>query len=194
MKCISINDISFSYDNQVVYEHFSASFPFGETSVIMSPSGTGKTTLLYLIAGLLAVQNGTIIYPMENPKFSMVFQDDRLLDYLSVEKNIKLVRSDVSSTEIKQCLVGLGIEQCEKKKVKHLSGGQRQRVAIARALLADYDIMLLDEPFTGIDEQTKEKVIDYLKEKCKDKTVLMVTHDRGEAEKMGHIIPIMNIM
>lgn len=185
MNYISIEDISFSYNENVVFENFSAKFPVGEFSAVMSPSGRGKTTLLYLIAGLLTPSSGSVSYPHDNPVFSMVFQDDRLIDSISASANIKLVNSKVSACDIDDCLGALGLGGRSHKKVRHLSGGERQRVAIARALLADYDILLLDEPFTGLDDDTKKVVIEYIKSRTVGKTVLLVTHDKTEAELCG---------
>lgn len=188
MNTITLNNISFAYDKDYIFKEYSISFPAKKRSIIMSPSGSGKTTLLYLIAGLLKINSGSISYPQSNPKFSMVFQDSRLIDYISVESNLKLVNSTLSDRDISDCLSELGLNGYEHKKVKHLSGGEKQRVAIARAILADYDILLMDEPFTGLDDYTKETVIKYIKNKTADKTVLIVTHDKSEAEALGNSI------
>ena len=184
MNAIALENISFSYDQKSIFKDYSISFPAEKLSVIMSPSGSGKTTLLYIIAGLLNVDSGSIYYPKDNPKFSMVFQDSRLIDYITVENNIKLVNSTLSDSDISECLDSLGLCGFSHKKVKHLSGGEKQRVAIARAILADYDILLLDEPFTGLDNKTKESVMNYIKTKTALKTVLVVTHDKSEAEAL----------
>lgn len=197
MEGIWIQELSFSYGNRrenicdstagpvLIIHEYSAHFPEGEVSVIMAPSGSGKTTLLFLIAGLLPVQKGRIVYSMEQPKCSMVFQDGRLVENLSVQKNIQMVNGSLSEAEVEECLVQLGLEGFQNKKVRKLSGGEKQRVAIARALLADYDILLLDEPFTGLDQVTKEKVIGYIKRMAAGKTILLVTHDKTEAQLMG---------
>lgn len=185
MKYISVDNISFSYGEKNVFENFSAEFPTKKLSVIMSPSGSGKTTLLYLIAGLLKPSCGNITYPDSNPKFSMVFQDNRLIDSLSVFRNIKMANSNLSLEDITDCLKALGIDGMHQKKVKDLSGGEKQRVAIARALLADYEILLMDEPFTGLDKETKLSVINYVKNRTANKTVLLVTHHKTDAELCG---------
>lgn len=183
MDYISVNDISFSYDDKKVFEHFSARYPKGKCSVVMSPSGSGKTTLLLLIAGILKKDTGSIIYPVKKPRFSMVFQDLRLIEELDTVKNIKMVNGKLNDGELDECLEKLGIKEVKGKKVSCLSGGEKQRVAIARALLAEYDVLLLDEPFAGLDHETKNKVIEYLKEKTAGKTIIMVTHDKSEASK-----------
>lgn len=180
-KNITIENIDFSYDDKDVFRNYSQSFPIGETSVIMAPSGFGKTTLLYIIAGLLTPTKGSIAIPINNPRFSFAFQDLRLIDTLNVKKNITLVNSNISNKEIDNCLEALNIKNLIDKKVSTLSGGEKSRVSIARALMAEYDILLLDEPFNGIDDITKEKVINYIKEKTAHKTVLLVTHNKDEA-------------
>ena len=178
---ISIENVCFSYEDKAVFENYSQSFPIGETSVIMAPSGFGKTTLLYMISGLLSPTKGSIDIPINNPRFSFAFQDLRLIETLSVKKNITLVNSNISNKEIDNCLEALDIKSLIDKKVSTLSGGEKSRVSIARALMAEYDILLLDEPFNGIDDITKEKVINYIKEKTAHKTVLLVTHNKDEA-------------
>lgn len=185
---ISINNISFSYNDKDVFKDFSATFTEGETTTIMSPSGKGKTTLLYLISGLLTPENGDIAYRIPSPKFSMVFQDNRLIEASSITNNIKLINPNLNKNDISLCLEALGLYGYDNKRVKHLSGGEKRRVAIARAILADFDILLMDEPFTGLDDDTKEIVIQYIKERTAGKTVLLVTHNKTEAQKFGNSI------
>ena len=181
-KIINIENISFAYEDKIVFENYSQRFPIGETSVIMAPSGFGKTTLLYMIAGLISPTNGNINIPINNPKFSFAFQDLRLIESLNVKKNITLVNSNISTNDLDKCLEALDIKDLADKKVSALSGGEKSRVSIARALMADYDILLLDEPFNGLDDTTKDNVIKYIKEKTAHKTVLLVTHNKDEAD------------
>lgn len=181
-KNINIENISFAYEDKIVFENYSQRFPIGETSVIMAPSGFGKTTLLYMIAGLISPTNGNINIPINNPKFSFAFQDLRLIESLNVKKNITLVNSNISTNDLDKCLEALDIKDLADKKVSTLSGGEKSRVSIVRALMADYDILLLDEPFNGLDDTTKDKVIKYIKEKTVHKTVLLVTHNNDEAD------------
>lgn len=181
-KSINIENISFAYEDKIVFENYSQRFPIGKTSVIMEPSGFGKTTLLYMIAGLISPTNGNINIPINNPKFSFAFQDLRLIESLNVKKNITLVNSNISTNDLDKCLEALAIKDLADKKVSTLSGGEKSRVSIARALMADYDILLLDEPFNGLDDTTKDNVIKYIKEKTAHKTVLLVTHNNDEAD------------
>ena len=181
-KSINIENINFAYEDKIVFENYSQRFPIGETSVIMAPSGFGKTTLLYMIAGLISPTNGNINIPINNPKFSFAFQDLRLIESLNVKKNITLVNSNISTNDLDKCLEALAIKDLADKKVSTLSGGEKSRVSIARALMAYYDILLLDEPFNGLDDTTKDNVIKYIKEKTAHKTVLLVTHNNDEAD------------
>jgi len=192
---ILIEDICFSHDNQMkaIFDNYSASFPMGQVSIIMSPSGRGKTTLLNLIAGLLKPSSGSISIPVENPRFAAVFQDLRLIENISIKKNILLVNQALSDSEIAEALNALGLFYDDKTseadksnyadiKVAKLSGGEKQRVAIIRALLSPSDILLLDEPFSNLDTDSKNKAIKYIKEKTAHKTVLLVTHDENDAK------------
>lgn len=179
---IELENISYSYEDKNIFEHFNLKLKEGETTVIMAPSGNGKTTLLHLLAGLLKPQNGNILFPIPNPRISMVFQENRLLESARVFQNIKLVNQALTKEEILSLLQSLNLSDCYLKKAGHLSGGQARRLTIARALACQYDILLLDEPFTGLDEETKWKVMNFLKERTKGKTVLLVTHNKEEAE------------
>ncbi len=185
---ISINNISFSYEDKTIFNKYSTTFKAGELSIIMSPSGSGKTTLLFLISGLLTPDSGSITYPVISPRFSFVFQDNRLIENSSVISNIKLVNPSIANTNISECLHALGLYNYEYKKVRNLSGGEKQRVAIVRALMAEYDILLMDEPFTSLDNDTKNIVMDYIKKRTAQKTVLLVTHNQTEADILGQNI------
>lgn len=191
---ISLENICFSYGDKIIFSDYNHDFPIGETSVIMAPSGFGKTTLLYLIAGLVTPAKGNINIPISTPRFSFAFQDLRLIESATVLKNITLVNSNLAAKKIKSanvdnsnknglddCLNALGLKSLAHKKVSTLSGGEKSRVAIARALMADYDILLLDEPFNGLDDETKLSTMKYVKEKTARKTVLLVTHNKDEA-------------
>ena len=155
---------------------------------MMAPSGAGKTTLLRILAGLEKVDSGQI-EGLEGLRISMVFQEDRLCENLSASANIRLVRGKKPWGRDKKLeakiskAVGLG--GCEDQPVREFSGGMRQRTALLRALYSEWDVLFLDEPFKGLDEETKELVIEYTKKQCFGKTVIFVTHDRSEAGKMG---------
>lgn len=187
MKDILLKDICKTYGTHPVLLHFSARFPAGQTTCIMGESGCGKTTLLHILMKLVKPDSGTI----ENMPQSIaaVFQEDRLCEGFSAAKNIRLTaRAPLSDETIQNHMeqVGLG-EDAWGKPVRELSGGMKRRVAILRAVLSDRDILILDEPFKGLDESTRALTAAYLRKSSAGKTVLMVTHDPDEVALMGGI-------
>lgn len=169
-----------AYGEKQVLSDFSAVFQQGRITALMGPSGCGKTTLLRILLGLEAPDSGEVSLPSDS--VAAVFQEDRLSEPLTAVANVRLVRPDTPREEIRDllCRLGLAGEDCEKP-VSTLSGGMRRRVAIARAIAKDPDILILDEPFSALDAETKQEVISYLKEALVGKTVLLVTHDEREA-------------
>ncbi len=161
----------------------------------MAPSGSGKTTLLHLIAGLLKPQTGKIVYPWTHPRFSMVFQENRLLEQETLLDNLRFITPDLDMESVQNLLEQAGLRnyityrqdsrKCTTPPVGRLSGGEKRRIAIIRSLLAKYDILLMDEPFTGLDEVSKNQIIALIKNMTKDKTVICVTHNQKEAEALG---------
>lgn len=181
-----VEHLCFSYKEKKIFDDFNISFPVGECSAIMASSGYGKTTLLYLIAGLLPVLKGNIIYPVKNPSFSFVFQENRLINQISIASNLHMVNSKLTNAEICKYLLQVGLNSDYLYNIPcQLSGGEQRRVAILRALIAEYDILLLDEPFTGLDYTSKNMMMDYIKDNTKGKTVLLVTHQKEEASYLG---------
>lgn len=182
---IIINQLSKKYGDNQVLNHFTASLEEGSITIIMAPSGSGKTTLLRILAGIETADSGNI-NGMLNKKISMVFQEDRLCENLSSLSNVRLVcDKSISKQQIIDSLWAAGLAGSELQPVRELSGGMRRRVALVRAIMVPYDILILDEPFKGLDEENKRNMIHYTKEKCKGKTVIMVTHEESEAVLMG---------
>ena len=175
---ISIRNLTIKYDEAKVIEDFSCNFSIG-TYAIMGKSGIGKTSLIRAMLGLIPYE-GTIDYDPE-PLFSVVFQEDRLCEGISVRKNIAMV-SDIPDEAITEALNELGLENCLNTRVSELSGGMKRRVAILRGLLANSNILILDEPFKGLDADNKITVMECVKKKTSDKTVLLITHDLSEAK------------
>lgn len=181
---IKFNHIRKSFADKPVLKDFTLEIKEGETVVFMGPSGVGKTTLLRIAAGLENPDSGEVTGIPEKKAF--VFQEDRLAEDYSVASNIKMASSARISAEVlEKHLEELGLAGEAKNKVRKLSGGMKRRVAIARAVVADADIIFLDEPFKGLDDELKTKVMDYVKIHTAGKTVLAVTHDLKEAEYMG---------
>lgn len=172
-----------SYGEHTVLADLTATFPRGKATCIMAPSGVGKTTLLRLIAGFERPDGGSIAGA--DGGISAVFQENRLSDRANAVQNAMLGRPDATREEAKEILTALGLGEHLKKPVSSLSGGMRRRVAIARALLSDAPLLLFDEAFKGLDEQTKKQTVKVVLEKTRGKTLLAVTHDENEAALLG---------
>jgi len=177
----------------------------GEMLVILGPSGCGKTTLLRTIAGFESPTDGririgeTIVsdqnvhVPPNLRKIGMVFQDLALWPHLSVDSHLQLVAHE-NQELISSILERLQLSDKVKCFPSQLSGGEQQRLAIARALVTKPEILLLDEPFTGLDWQLKDESITLIKKIQEDFniTIIYVTHDQFEASKTGERFAIMN--
>ena len=174
---LKIDNLTFSYDNKTIFSDFSLEVKNGEKIWLSGPSGCGKTTLIKLILGLLKPQNGEVIKTDLTP--SVVFQENRLLPFYTVMQNIELVGGDKNLAE--EILSSLGISETKDLYPASLSGGMKRRAAIARALSVPFDLLILDEPFNGIDDKNLESAIDCIKKFTRDKTVILITHNREEA-------------
>ena len=129
--------------------------------------------------------DGGTITGIQGARLAVVFQEDRLLEFMTPVGNIRLTAPSLSKEIIRKELTAMGLGGCMTQPVRELSGGMRRRVAILRALLAESDVLLLDEPFKGLDEETKACVIERTRALSAGKTVVLVTHDEREAKAMG---------
>lgn len=186
---ILINDLYKAFGDKTVFKGLKLSIRTGAVTCIMGASGSGKTTLLNIISGLLPKDKGEISFPFENPSFSWVFQENRLCDDFSAVANIKLVTGKkLSLSEIRESLSELGLDADLNKPVSEFSGGMKRRVAIARAMLYDGDIVILDEPFKGLDENMRETVIRFILSGLNGRTCICVTHDRRDVDDLKAIL------
>ncbi|MGL4738149.1 MAG: ABC transporter ATP-binding protein [Cellulosilyticaceae bacterium] len=178
---ISIRGLTKMYGKQKIYEGLDASIEHGKVTAVMGPSGCGKTTLLRILAGLEPYEQGQIL-GLEDQRIGMVFQEDRLIPWLTVEENIQFVVE--AEYPISELLTLLGLGGLEKAKIHELSGGMQRRVSLGRALAYEGDILLMDEPFKGIDEVFKRQLMEWLRQKwvLGQQTVLWITHDLEEAK------------
>lgn len=186
---LSIKNISFSYGEKQVFKDFSLSISQGDRVCLFGESGCGKTTLLRLILGLERPQKGSI-NKKDGLRFSAVFQENRLLPFDTVYDNITLIGADKSTAEHQ--LNALGLEGIGDKYPSELSGGMKRRAAIARALSADYDVLILDEPFAGLDSENIISAAKHINETTKDKTIILVTHSEEEAKLLDAEFVMLN--
>lgn len=180
----------------------------GELISLLGASGCGKTTILKSIAGLLDTEKGAIYLdgkeiqklPPEKRGTVIVFQDLRLFPHMNVEKNIafplelKKVPKEQQKEIVKKLLEEVQLAGYEKRKIKEMSGGQLQRVALARALAGEPSILLLDEPFSGLDEKLRLEMGELVKkiQRGRKITTILVTHDKREALRMSDRIALMD--
>lgn len=189
---LMIKEITKSYGKQNVLENISFNLNESERICIYGKSGIGKTTLLRIIAGLEKADSGKITFV---GKVSMVFQEDRLLENTDVYTNLYCVLgSRFDKAEVDMHLKEVGLEGAGNKIVSELSGGMKRRVAIVRCMMKSSEIILLDEPFKGLDTILKDNIIRYVVKYLNGRAVIMVTHDISEAEKIqAEIIEIKNL-
>ncbi len=186
VNTIILKDITKSYGENLVLDKVSFILSSNQPIALMGKSGIGKTTLFRIILGLETIDAGIIQKEKQLERSSVVFQENRLLEQLTVEKNLKIVcRTKKQREEIEELLSCLGLKGCAKQKVNTLSGGMKRRVDIGRAILFDAPILLLDEPFQGLDVKTKQQVMQLVKETMKGKIVLLITHEKEEAIFLG---------
>ncbi len=181
---MKIQHLCKSFDGKVVLDHVSLTLESGGTACLMAPSGRGKTTLLRCIAGLEAPDSGQITGLPE--RIACVFQEDRLCDGFSAVDNIRLVTGKaLGEGEIRRHLEELGLAGSLDQPVRELSGGMRRRVVISRAVCFGADLLLLDEPFKGLDDESRQQTADYILRHRGAAAILCVTHDREDAAALG---------
>ena len=178
---IIFKNVSFSYDKLQVLNNFNLIVSDGECVQLYGVSGSGKTTVLRLVLGLETADCGSIIVPQ---KIATVFQEDRLLENIDVQKNIRLVLSKDQYNFADSLLKEFGLYDVRKKKVSELSGGMKRRVALVRAIAYGGDALILDEPFNGLDTNNKQIAANIIKREFieKNKPVLLITHVNEDAD------------
>lgn len=183
---MKIQHLCKSFDGKMVLDHVSLTLESGGTACLMAPSGRGKTTLLRCIAGLETPDSGQITDLPE--RIAYVFQEDRLCDGFSAVDNIRLVTGKaLGEGEIRRHLEELGLAGSLDQPVRELSGGMRRRVVISRAVCFGADLLLLDEPFKGLDDEARQQTADYILRHRGAAAILCVTHDREDAAALGGV-------
>ena len=177
MNGIKIENLSKSFGEKTVISSLSCFIEHGKVTLIVGPSGVGKTTLLRMLAGLEKADAGEI-HGLENKRIVYLFQEDRLFPWLTAEENVAAVSDEKGRKEKARTLLSeLSLGDAVKKFPSELSGGMSRRVAIARALMADGDVIILDEPFQGLDAESEKRSLEVIKNRCNGKTVIAVTHN-----------------
>lgn len=185
---IQLENIQKIYDGKIVVENLSLTVSDGQRIALTAPSGCGKTTLLHIIAGLLKPDAGRISgYDVSD--VCMLFQEVRLFPRFTALENVMAVlkgnRKEKKEKAI-QWLTKVELTAEDMGKLPDmLSGGQQQRVALARALAAECSIVLLDEPFKGLDADTKKQIYDLANKVLTGKTLVLVTHDEMDADALS---------
>ena len=203
-NAVSVRNVSKTYDDVEALRDLSLDFPRGQLTSLLGPSGCGKTTLLKIIAGLLEPNSGDIevngkAVTGPGPDRAFVFQDFALLPWASVMRNVAfgLELRGVAKTErediAKKYIDDVGLGGFENAYPHELSGGMRQRVGLARALSVDAQVLLMDEPFSAVDEQTRRKFQEDLLSlvQNENKTFIFVTHSIEEAVYVSDQIAIL---
>ncbi|MEE1200867.1 MAG: ATP-binding cassette domain-containing protein [Christensenellales bacterium] len=183
---VILHRISKSFGPQRVITALSHTFQDNTITGVLGPSGCGKTTLLRLLCGLLQPDSGQIT-GADGISLAAVFQENRLMEHLSPLANIRAVLpGKFSRARITEALRSIGLEEAQlRQPTRNLSGGQKRRVALIRALLADAELLLMDEPLTGLDEDTRHHVLKIIQPYLKNRIVVWITHDPLEIVALG---------
>ncbi len=206
---VELKDVAVKYGDFLALKNINLHVEAGEGLVLLGPSGSGKSTLLRVVAGLTPVARGRVYIggkdvtnlPPDKRGVSMVFQDLALFPHLNVFENVAfgLRLKRLPEEEVRRQvmwaleLVRLDPQQFMERRVYQLSGGQQQRVALARALVVQPEVLLLDEPFSHIDLDIKNQLLEELKilHNKLGFTLIYVTHDRFEAVEVGDRVALM---
>ena len=184
---IVLKDVRKSYNGTTVLKELSLSIPPVGVTALLGPSGCGKTTLCHILLGLIKPDSGEIQNPYR--KISVAFQDPRLFPWLTAEENAMIALSKIPKAEARDKVADLfsyfGLSDARKKHPEELSGGMQQRVSLIRAFLAPHELLILDEPFRGLDEENKALVIDLIRREAAHSPVLLVTHDHSDVDTLG---------
>lgn len=179
---IECHDLEKSFGDKKVLCGLSCRIEDGRTVILMGPSGCGKTTFLSLLAGELTPDGGRINGMPE--RVSIAFQNDLLCLHLSVADNLKLVLGKGADDRIRGALEELGLSEEANSKARDLSGGMARRVSLARAMLYDAPLLLLDEPFRGLDGENRDRAAAFILAHKNERTLLCVTHDAEDAGRL----------
>ena len=182
---VRLRDVRKSFGSHVVLDDVSLTLVGGDKYCLMAPSGSGKTTLIRVLLGLETYDSGAI-EGLTAGRVSMMFQEDRLCEVLSAVENVALVLpGSVLRADVAAMLAEVLPADALDKPVMQLSGGMRRRVSLVRAMAYPSDVVVLDEPFTGLDTATRRHVIDFVLRHLEGRTLLVATHGEDDARLLG---------
>ena len=177
---IQINNLCKKYGDKIVFDNYSTTLEFNGILLLKGASGLGKTTLMRIVAGLEKPNKGEITTNVKS--ISFMFQEDRLIPFVSVLKNLTAVCSEEKALKY---LKLMGLENERDNSPLSLSGGMRRRVSLARALCFDSDLVILDEPFKGLDENLKASICEIIKKESEKRDFIIISHDSDDAELLN---------
>lgn len=182
---VEFDGVCKAYGANEVLRRATFTLPGGGVRCLMAPSGSGKTTLFRVLLGLERADAGQIC-GVSPGRISMMFQEDRLCETLTPVENVALVLPpSARRADVRDLLAEILPADCLNQPAMELSGGMRRRVSLARAVAFPSDLVVLDEPFTGLDQATKEKVIAFTLRHRAGRTLLVATHGEDDARLLG---------
>lgn len=190
---IIIRDLSKSYGGRPVLSGLNMTFTSQSPCCLMSPSGSGKTTLFRILMGLETADSGSIHFTDDTgrtlpgrPGFSVVFQEDRLCEAFTPLENVRMTAGrSLPPEQIRKEMALLLPEESLDRPVSTLSGGMKRRTALCRAILTPSSVLLMDEPFTGLDDAMRRQAIRYLLERLEGRLLLLSTHSQEDVSLLG---------
>ena len=190
---IIIRDLSKSYGGRPVLSGLNMTFTSQSPCCLMSPSGSGKTTLFRILMGLETADSGSIHFTDDTgrtlpgrPGFSVVFQEDRLCEAFTPLENVRMTAGrSLPPEQIRREMALLLPEESLDRPVSTLSGGMKRRTALCRAILTPSSVLLMDEPFTGLDDAMRRQAIRYLLDRLAGRLLLLSTHSQEDVSLLG---------
>ena len=182
---IAVHKLCKAFGGKAVLQDFSCELEEGRVTALMAPSGAGKTTLLRILLGLETADSGEIT-GLSGKRLAAVFQEDRLLEGYDVLTNLRFVcRQRLSDAELSAYAAALLPQNALSQPVCEFSGGMKRRLSLLRALLVPFDLLILDEPFNGLDSENRKKAAALVRNRAQDKILLFAAHTQEDAALLG---------